>query len=215
MRAQGTKRKRFEVAVLPLLDMVLFPGTTLPLQILEDRYRQMIQEIQANGWPLAISLVISRSENEMTLNTVCGAGVVELTDDRSILVHGTMRVRLKRFVKETPYFLMEAETFESSAKESEMPTRSFTEFLALAKTWVFLNPDVPDRVSALLDRFTGPGELADFFAFHFLRDPQSQQEYLSCANPLVRSERLARFVETDLARMSKKLSRDRNTVLFH
>jgi Lon protease-like protein len=213
---------RFDVAVFPLLNAVLFPGVTLPLHIFERRYWQMLQDVQSRGWELAISLAIPQNEQEFRLSSICGAGSVQVCRENperrtaDILVHGESRVRLLGFVQREPYFVMEAERLARDAAgpppEGERP---YGELLSLVKAWAFLNPDLSDRAPLIFDAFRGPGELCDFFAFHFIRRASDKQVYLSCTNPYERAEMLARYLETDLARLSRKVTRGRRTARFH
>ncbi len=119
---------RFDVAVFPIPDAVLFPGTTLPLHIFEERYGRMLADLRAKGWPLAISLVEPEpsSAHEYRLNTICGAGSVQIFkeygDGRSdILVHGTQRVKLLSFVQREPYLIMEAEAIDDATSVKISP----------------------------------------------------------------------------------------------
>src|SRR5689334_11851146 len=110
--------RRFHVAVFPLTDAVLFPGVTLPIQVMDERYGKMFHEIEARGWPLAISLVVpGEDDSQVKLSTVCGAGHVriqkEYPDGRcDVYVHGEQRVRLIRVLQQEPYIVMEAEEIE-------------------------------------------------------------------------------------------------------
>lgn len=214
---------RFDVAVFPIANAVLFPGVTLPLHIYEKRYEQMLRDVQAKGWPLAISLVTPRdseAQDEFVLNRVCGVGEVQVNrtypDGRTdVLVHGQRRVRLCSFIQQEPYILMEAEAYDPDPGAPGASLRELIEFRALLKTWAFINPDVPDELGVLLDEYTDVGPLSDFFAFHFIRKATDQQIYLDVVNPLQRTEMLTRFLETDLVRLTKKVAKLKRKILLH
>ena len=212
--------KRLDVAVFPVLDAVLFPGVSLPIQVFEERYWQMVQDSQARGWPLAISLVTPLGGDEFTLNPICGAGRVQIFKDFSdgssdILVHGNQRVRLKSFVQQEPYFVMEAELVEPSVSINSKGMISFSEFTDLVKKWVFLNPIISDRLLSVFEGFKSFGELTDFFVFHFLKKVQDKQLYLDCLDSIERAEMLACFLEKDLARLKRKAVRSKQGLLMN
>lgn len=221
-----TAPKRFEVAVFPLLNTVLFPGVSLPLHIFEKRYEKMLKDIEAKGLPLAISLVTPNEggreeDDEYSLSLICGAGPVEVFKEYpegkwDILVHGEKRVRLCNVIQQHPYFVMDAELVEPDTVEvGPEPTRSPDELAGLVKTWLFLNPSVSDELSLLVDQFDSVGDLTDFFVFHFLKRAEDKQVYLNCSSSPQRAEMLARFLETDLVRLSRKLNRSKNSLLIH
>jgi Lon protease-like protein len=213
MRTPGT---RFDVAVFPLINTVLFPGVTLPLHIFEERYRQMLKDVQARGWPLAISLATPQEDKNFSLSTICGAGDVQIFREYGekgcdILVHGQQRVKLCSIIQSEPYFVMEAEAIESDEKPKR---KKYEEFLALVKTWAFINPKFPEHLIQMFDEFASFGDLADFFVFHFIKEPEMKQVFLNCTDPMERAEMLSGYLEQDLARLSKKLARSKKSVLL-
>ena len=220
------EKKRFDVAVFPLVNEVLFPGVSLPIQIFEARYDRMLQDVQARGWPLAVSLVVPHSRTEFVLNTICGAGPIQVSksyeDGRSdILVHGKQRVKLRSFLQKEPYFVMEAESLDveecsiSSSSQMASEQRALQGFLALMKTWAFVNAEVPREIGIAFESFGTMGELSDFFVFHFIKKAQDKQVYLNCTDPTERAEMLARYLETDLIRLTKKISKNQRAMLLH
>ncbi len=233
---------RFDVAVFPIPDAVLFPGTTLPLHIFEERYGRMLEDLRAKGWPLAISLVEPEpsSAHEYRLNTICGAGSVqvfkEYGDGRSdILVHGTQRVKLLSFVQREPYLIMEAEAIDEATTvkispeglmlEPDEGREIFTESAAIfeeleelrlmIQAWAFLNPDVPDELSVAFDDLIRVGELSDFFVFHFIRKVAEKQRYLNCSDPHERADRLFQYLRKDLIRQSRRQLKVKQGLLMH
>lgn len=217
MAATGS---RFDVAVFPLPNGLLFPGVSLPLHLFEGRYTQMLRDVEARGWPLAVSLAMPFSATEFVLNTVCGAGRVERLlnhpDGQSrVLVHGEMRVKLVSFVQREPYFVMEAEEIVGPGSASTRMERTLDEFKSLLKAWVFINPKVPDNYCKIFDEYRDPGALSDFFVFHFLKRASDKQVYLNCADPAERAEMLSRFLETDLQRLARKVTRAARVAVMH
>jgi hypothetical protein len=89
----------------------------------------MLRDLQARGWPLAVSLVEREGgggPEAVKLNRICVVGTVQVCreygDGRSdVLVHGLKRVRLLRFVQREPYLLMEAEVLPDAS--SAVPER--------------------------------------------------------------------------------------------
>lgn len=214
------RRERFDVAVFPLFNAVLFPGTTLPLQILEARYSEMLKDVQDQKKPLAVALVLPGEGEELILNSICGVGEVQVCEDHGdgrseILVHGSRRVRLCSVKQQTPYLVMEAEELEPEDGVDFAFDRTFEDFVSLVKTWAFLNPKFPDQLTAMFDEFANYGELTDFFVFHFMKDAEMKQLYLDCNNPLLRAAMLCEYLEADLERQTRRASRQKRRLLLH
>ena len=88
-----------EVVELPLfpLNVVLFPGQTLPLHIFEPRYRAMIQRCIEEDAPFGVLLAQDDDEGPHTIGTAARITQVErLADGRmNILTVGTERFELR------------------------------------------------------------------------------------------------------------------------
>jgi uncharacterized protein len=105
-------RRRTQIPVFPLPDVVFFPETTLGLHIFEPRYRQMTEEALGSDRLLAIALLRPGWEADYhgspPVHDVACAGVIEehlrLPDGRfNIRLRGLSRIRIAGFVRETPY----------------------------------------------------------------------------------------------------------------
>ena len=105
-----------ERQIIPLfpLGLVQFPGTLTPLHIFEQRYRQMLEDVQAGDKTFGIICRLANGLAEVG-SLVHVALSRPLPDGRSnILCIGTTRFRLIRVIEddETPYARAEVETFD-------------------------------------------------------------------------------------------------------
>jgi Lon protease-like protein len=113
---------------LPLfpLDVVLFPGTALPLHIFEKRYREMIAECLREDKPFGVVL-INPDESVPLLEIPYSVGtmaiirdVEELDDGRYNLVAiGTTRFRIKSQHRDKSYLCGMVEPFEDEEEPEE------------------------------------------------------------------------------------------------
>lgn len=92
--------------IFPLEDLILFPGTFLPLHIFEPRYRLMLNYCLENDSEIAISSI----HRDGSIQPVFGWGkIVEheaLPDGRSnIVIHGRGVAKLLRFQTEKPFLI--------------------------------------------------------------------------------------------------------------
>ncbi len=217
--------EKFVVAVIPMSDTVLFPGVTLSLHVMEKRQHEMLKAVEAKGIPIAVSLVVFRNKDRYTFNEICSTGIFQFAQEcpdghSDVLIHGKQRIKLCKVIQSDPFYLMEAEPLETetmldSMVDSPTGSRSFEEFQALIKGWIFLNPDISDHWTLSFEPLKTFGELTDFFVYHFLKSPKEKQGYLNCTNPAERAEKLILFLERDLILLGRKTMNHRKFQLLH
>jgi Lon protease-like protein len=91
------------LALFPL-DLVLLPGTALPLHVFEPRYKEMIGECLTNKAPFGVIRAVERGIAEMG----CTAEIVEVTKKYSdgrldILTHGRDRFEVLHLDQERSF----------------------------------------------------------------------------------------------------------------
>ncbi len=108
------------MADIPLfpLNVVLMPGTPLPLHIFEERYKLMVNECLDSETEFGMVL----ADESGTRQVGCTARIVELVqryeDGRLvILVEGSRRFRLKNILTGEPYYVGEVEYLEDEPEE--------------------------------------------------------------------------------------------------
>ena len=101
-----------EIPLFPL-NVVLMPGTPLPLHIFEERYKQMVDECLESETEFGMVL----ADESGTRRVGCTAKIVELVqrydDGRMvILVEGTRRFKLNNVMTGKPYYVGDIEYLE-------------------------------------------------------------------------------------------------------
>ena len=158
---------------LPLfpLNSVLFPGTTLPLHIFEERYKLMIGRCLESDSPFGVLLI--RSGNELGQvaepfeigTTARIVRVQHLNEGRMNLVClGEQRFRLSRRVSETPYLVGEAEPLQSTDSEGEEVKDLGDTVAALFGEYYRLYLAVSNQWTRQIAMPQAAGHLADFVA---------------------------------------------------
>jgi hypothetical protein len=180
-----------KVPLFPLPDVVLFPGTLLPLHIFEPRYRQMTRDALEGERLIAMALLKPGWEADYhgnpPVHEVVGIGrIVEekaLPDGRFLLLlEGVARARLLDIVRDRPYRVARVLLLEDRIPEGA--DRAF-------------RPALEDlyarRVAAAgaVRPWTLPlGTLCDRVAAALVRDPAARQELLAEEDVGVRCRRL-------------------------
>jgi Lon protease-like protein len=89
--------------VFPLPDTVVFPGTTLPLNVFEPRYKEMVRDVTAGSGLIVVSLQTGDSFRKLgTLARICDLEPLE--DGRlQLQLTGLARMSLVEVAADTPY----------------------------------------------------------------------------------------------------------------
>ncbi len=118
-------KKNKILPLFPLPDVVLFPGSPLPLHIFEPRYRQMINTIMEGDKTFGVLLY----EPEHSHARVIGSSAVvtemeRLPDGRmNLMAEGQRRFRVVRTIEDLPYLQGEVEWLDdkpSGKKQTEV-----------------------------------------------------------------------------------------------
>jgi Lon protease-like protein len=101
-----------EIPLFPL-NVVLMPGTSVPLHIFEERYKQMVDECLDSETEFGMVL----ADEDGTRGVGCTARIVELVqrfeDGRMvILVEGSRRFKLNNIMTGKPYYVGEVDYLE-------------------------------------------------------------------------------------------------------
>ena len=101
-----------EIPLFPL-NVVLMPGTPMPLHIFEERYKQMVNECLDSETEFGMVL----ADEDGTRGVGCTARIVELVqrfeDGRMvILVEGSRRFKLNNIMTGKPYYVGEVDYLE-------------------------------------------------------------------------------------------------------
>jgi uncharacterized protein len=198
------------VGLFPLPNVVLFPHTTLPLQVFEKRYRTMVREAIAGDGLIAMALLLQGYEpyyytNIAKVHPVVGVGRisehVQVADGRYFInVLGVCRGRIQDEDSEGAYrkaLLEPVFTAESSVEaDGEYALRQSLESLLRSPTFAIVEGS--ERAMKLLKSSLGLGELTDLLAATLL--PMEVVEVKQCmleeGDPLRRAGMLLSELQT-------------------
>ena len=180
--------------LLPLfpLQVVLLPGTELPLHIFEDRYKEMIGEVIRDRLEFGVIL----ANDKGIVNTGCSAMIDkvlrEYPDGRmDIIARGRRRFEIVRLNDERAFLRGSVEFFDDDEEvpiAPEVRQRAIDGYNEVSKDAIDLNTpqlsfrlaqpvaDLGFRQSILISRSEADRirQLADFFPIHNLRQKRIQ-----------------------------------------
>jgi ATP-dependent Lon protease len=172
--------------ILPIRNIVVFPGTVMPLNVGRQKSKNLLDEVMP-GEKLVGVITQKNAETEdpqyADLNTVGVACSIlklfKLPDgNQSIIVHGLTRFRLLSIESNEPFAMGRIEVLEET-----MPTGTEIDALVAsvrqqANRVIELSPNTPDEAAQVLNSIQLPSALADFLAANLQADSTDKQKLL-------------------------------------
>lgn len=205
------------VPVFPLPQVVLFPGTLLPLHIFEPRYREMTADALASEQMIATALLkpgfeplyyTRRAPIHPTINVARIVGHQRLSEGNyNILLRGLARARIVAESDERPYRLAQIEPVQTFCSSGETRSDELREELEGAiRKGKSLEAELRERWLRLFDVPLQLDELSDLIAAGLPTDPELRQFLLDEPDAAARAELLAEQIRT-LAAVTENVRR--------
>jgi ATP-dependent Lon protease len=195
------------LAVLPLKETVVFPGSLTPLAIGQDRSVRLIDDVVSDE-PRILALVTARSEevDEPGWDDLYEIGTAAIVDKMvkvpdgtlRILVRGLERVRLDRRVQDEPYLTGEFTTVPDEIVESDEVEALTRNVQTLFQRIIELVPYLPEELQLALANIDEPSALVNFVASLLRLKTEEKQRLLELANIEERLRELLRLLNREL-----------------
>jgi Lon protease-like protein len=171
---------------LPLfpLDVVLFPGTVLPLYIFEPRYRRMIADCQSENKPFGIVLARPGSEHlreePYQIGTMAAiSDLDEMEDGRCrLMAIGMKRFRIMSQHRENSYLSAQVEPFTDEQEVGTSVLSSMEDARSLFGAYLQMLLDGNDFADLEEHLPRTPEALSHFIAYFLDIQNEQKQHYL-------------------------------------
>ncbi len=197
------------LAIFPLGQAVLFPGTKLPLHIFEPRYRQMVETALEQQAPIAMALLDPNGEPDEhgrpAVHPVAGVGVIEsherLPDGRFLMVlQGVARVRIvEEHEPDMLFRQVRAERIADSVESEQDVAEKLATLQNLTFSIRLINPRVADFLASTMGSLDNPGNIADAVANVLFLEPADRQRLLETPDVAARLDAVSERVTEILA----------------
>ncbi|MFW6132353.1 MAG: endopeptidase La [Planctomycetota bacterium] len=195
-----------ELAVLPLRETVLFPGSVVPLSVERERSRRLLGDVLPKQKVIAVVCqkdasveVPGPDDCYQCATAVVVLKLLRLEDGRqSAVVHGVSRVRIDQWLDEEPYLRAKV-----TALSSRTPDETENEALEqtarqLAGRVLDLMPNVPDEAQVVLNNLEDSSALADFLAANLPFETADKQRLLETPDVNVRLRRIVEELQRQI-----------------
>ena len=194
------------IPLLPLRELVVFPQQVVPLFVGREKSVRAIEESQRESkYILLAAQKDARTSNPGpkdiypigTLGEV--VQLIRLTDGPiKVLVEGKTRARIKKFVREDDYMLVEVEELPANAEVTmelkalmRSVNQTFENYVKLGKK---VNPEMVMQVNSIED----PSRLADAVVVQLNIKLEDKQEILETINPQERLEKILGHMKSEI-----------------
>ncbi len=196
------------VPVFPLPQVVLFPGTLLPLHVFEERYRDMVMDaLQEESNALAIALLRPGFESlyytpRAPIHEIVGVARIvaseETNDDKyNILIHGLLRARIVDESHERSYRRARIEPIHSHCSSGDVRSRELRrELLSAIRHDTAIDPELRRHWIKLFDTSLDLEELTDLIGAGMPSEPELRQCLLNETDASERVEMLLEQLHT-------------------
>ena len=192
--------------VLPLRDIVVFPGMIVPLFVGREKSVKALEEVMKDDKQILLIAQKNASQDDPgpediynigTLGTVLQ--LLKLPDDTvKVLVEGGKRVKIVGYTGR-------ADFFEANVVEMDETRTDSAEIQAAARTvvsefenYVKLNKKVPPEVVVSINKIEDPAKLADTISAHLALKVAEKQQLLELDSVSKRLERILGMMEGEI-----------------
>jgi ATP-dependent Lon protease len=206
--------------ILPIRNLVLFPGTALPLNVHREASRKLFEE----SLPQSKLIGIFTQKNPELDNpgpddlprVGVAASVLKLIRqaDGSVvaIVNVLERIAIRRVLLVAPFIRAEVDVLHALPPPADDKTWQATvqQLRQSALRLIELTPDVPEQARAVVQNLEDPGRLADLIASSLNLDTAQKQDLLEELDVVkrVRAVLLRVSAQLEIAQLQQKIQQD-------
>lgn len=192
--------------VLPVRNIVVFPGTVMPLNVGRAKSKVLLDEVMSGEKLVAVITQRTAAQEDPTDKDLYATGVVcailklfKLPDgNQSIIVHGLARFRVTSFEQAEPFAVARIVVLQDVVEPSKELDALVASVRQQANRVIELSPATPDEAQQVLNTVQHPSALADFLAANLQADAEDKQKLLEELNVESRLKVIAARLATQL-----------------
>ena len=174
------------IPLLPIRNLVVFPGTVMPLNIGRPRSKAVVDEVMPGDKLVGVIAQKNpetedpKEEDLYTVGVVCTIlKLLKLNDgNQSIIVHGLARFRMKNYHQGETFPTADIEIIEDAPTEGPETEALIASVKQQAMRVVELSPNTPDEVQQVINSIASASALADFLSANINADVPEKQSLL-------------------------------------
>ncbi len=192
--------------VLPLRDIVVFPGMIVPLFVGREKSVKALEEVMKDDKQILLIAQKNASQDDPGPDDIYNIGtlgtvlqLLKLPDDTvKVLVEGGKRVRITGYTDKAEFFEARAVEMEEVAGESAELQAAARTVVSEFENYVKLNKKVPPEVVVSINKIEEPAKLADTISAHLALKVAEKQQLLELDSVSKRLERILGLMEGEI-----------------
>lgn len=204
-----------EVSILPLRDIVVYPGMIIPLSVGREKSVKLISDAVESGRLIGlVTQKISEQEDvtEKDLNKFGTLGIIHKvikTPDENIrvIVQGIERIKVKKFITDEPYWKAKIEIPKYKTSNSDEVIALMKNLVNLFQKAVNISNFLPQDILLAAMNIEEPSKLAYLISSNFQLKVEEQQAILELSDPKKQLEKVTEYLsrEVYLLELGKKI----------
>ncbi len=197
-----------ELPILPLRNMVLFPGMVIPITVSRQKSIKMVKKANKGNKIIGVLAQAKQTKDEPSIEDMYKTGtaayiikMIVLPDGNiTIIVQGRKRFEVQEFVHQDPFMLAKIQY-----KEENFPSKPNKEQKALmsslkdsAMKVLHLNPDIPREAQLALNNIDSNDFLINFLSSNVSAELSEKQELLSMPSTYDQGVKLLEYLLKDV-----------------
>jgi ATP-dependent Lon protease len=202
-----TDNKRFDIPLLPLRDVVVFPGTVMPLFVGRVRSVAALDSAMKQGKQILLLTQQTSIENQEpsasdlydvgTLATILQ--MLRLPDNTiKVLVEGQVRCRVNQIQDNGDHFVADVERIDDLPDDVKEVEALFHRVQEQFESFAKLNRKIPNEVVLSVKELSDPNQLVDVVAAHLNLKLAQKQEILALSGVQKRLDHLLTLIESEI-----------------
>lgn len=192
--------------VLPLRDIVVFPGMIVPLFVGREKSVKALEEVMRDDKHILVVTQKNAQDDDPAPDQIYSTGTIATVLQLLKLPDGTVKVLVEGLSRASiENYLQTEEYFEAEASRLDEPEEDATELEALARSaqsefenYVKLNKKISAEVVAAVGQIESPSKLADTIASHLVIKIPEKEDLLSTVSVIERFQKVIGLMEGEI-----------------
>ncbi len=200
-----------DLPILPLRNMVLFPGVVIPITAGRDKSIKLINDANAKGKVIGVVSQKEESVETPTANDINQIGtvarilkVLKMPDGNvTVIIQGKKRFEIERITTEEPYLKAIIREFnETRPEKNDKEFKAITENVKeLATRIIHENPNMPTEATFAIKNIESDSFLINFVSSNMNLDVREKQALLEVSDLKTRALETLRFMDIELQKL--------------
>jgi ATP-dependent Lon protease len=194
------------LGLLPLRDIVIFPGVVIPLSVGRNKGMRLIEEVVAKNRFLGVFTQKNPADEDPKPEEIYSTGTtvqimrfLKMPDgSQSILLNGLSRTRIVKFLQSEPYYKVKIEILKDIVEKDKETDALILNLKNLALKVMELSQNVPTEATIIIQNIPDPARLVDFIASNLDIPVVEKQDLLETLELKSRCGKISRILTRQL-----------------